>query len=169
MHHWRVKPHCNSKIFESWNTLVTVWTWCRWMSHRGPVTQNRFSWDFLIVMSNASLPVSYPGANFLQEAARITAIHLTIIVIGSARLPFLTSNHLCSARLHPIGGVILVLHCMEIIMAQTDRWVHKLNAKDLVWISHTLNLTHWGWDKWPPSTRRHFQMHFLEWKWINFH
>ena len=23
-------------------------------------------------------------------------------------------------------------------------------------------LTHWGWNKWPPFSRRHFQMHFLE-------
>ena len=30
------------------------------------------------------------------------------------------------------------------------------------------NLTHWGRDKWPPFSRRHFQMHFLEWKCINF-
>ena len=29
-------------------------------------------------------------------------------------------------------------------------------------------ITHWGWDKWPPFARRHFQMHFLEWKYINF-
>ena len=29
-------------------------------------------------------------------------------------------------------------------------------------------LTHWGQDKWPPFFRRHFQMHFLEWKCINF-
>ena len=29
-------------------------------------------------------------------------------------------------------------------------------------------LTHWGRDKWPPFSRRHFQMHFLEWKCINF-
>ena len=30
-------------------------------------------------------------------------------------------------------------------------------------------LTLWSWDKWPPFSRRHFQMHFLEWKCINFH
>ena len=29
-------------------------------------------------------------------------------------------------------------------------------------------LTHWGQDKWPPFSRRHFQMHFLQWKCINF-
>ena len=27
--------------------------------------------------------------------------------------------------------------------------------------------THWGRDKWPPFSRRHFQMHFLEWKCID--
>ena len=29
-------------------------------------------------------------------------------------------------------------------------------------------LTHWGRDKWPPFSRQHFQMHFLEWKCVNF-
>ena len=29
-------------------------------------------------------------------------------------------------------------------------------------------LTHWGRDNWLPFSRRHFQMHFLEWKCINF-
>ena len=29
------------------------------------------------------------------------------------------------------------------------------------------HLTHWGRDKWTPFGRRHFQMHFLEWKCLN--
>ena len=28
-------------------------------------------------------------------------------------------------------------------------------------------LTHWGRDKWTPFRRRHFQMHFLQWKCLN--
>ena len=28
-------------------------------------------------------------------------------------------------------------------------------------------LTHWGRDKWTPFRRRHFQVHFLEWKCLN--
>ena len=28
----------------------------------------------------------------------------------------------------------------------------------------TSSLTHWSRDKWPPFSRWHFQMHFLEWK-----
>ena len=28
-------------------------------------------------------------------------------------------------------------------------------------------LTYCGRDKWPPFSIRHFQMHFLEWKWMN--
>ena len=30
-------------------------------------------------------------------------------------------------------------------------------------------LTHWGREKWLLFSRRHFQMHFLEWKFMNFH
>ena len=29
----------------------------------------------------------------------------------------------------------------------------------------TILITHWGRDKWTPFRRRHFQVHFLEWKW----
>ena len=35
------------------------------------------------------------------------------------------------------------------------------------YLGHLL-LIHWGRDKWPPFSRRHFQMHFVEWKCINF-
>ena len=31
-----------------------------------------------------------------------------------------------------------------------------------------ISLTYWGRDKWPPFHRRNFQMHFLEWKLLNF-
>ena len=30
-----------------------------------------------------------------------------------------------------------------------------------------ISLTHWGRGKWTPFRRRHFQMHFLEWKCLN--
>ena len=39
---------------------------------------------------------------------------------------------------------------------QTDHLGHPL-----------LTLKHWGPDKWTPFRRRHFQMHFLEWKCLN--
>ena len=29
------------------------------------------------------------------------------------------------------------------------------------------DLTHWGRDKWTPFRRRHFQLHFPEWKCLN--
>ena len=34
-------------------------------------------------------------------------------------------------------------------------------------ISHEVFLTDWGRDKWTSFRRRHFQMHFLEWKCLN--
>ena len=45
------------------------------------------------------------------------------------------------------------------IKPRTSNYIH-VNVKPL--------LTHWGRDKWTPFRRRHFQMHFLEWKCINF-
>ena len=32
---------------------------------------------------------------------------------------------------------------------------------------HFQYISHWGRDKWTPFRRRHFQIHFLEWKWLN--
>ena len=47
----------------------------------------------------------------------------------------------------------------------------------LLWIEHVIlsrlfrirvQLSHWGQDKWTPFRRRHFQMHFLQWKCYNY-
>ena len=35
------------------------------------------------------------------------------------------------------------------------------------WIVSAVSLTRWGLDKWTPFGRRHFQVHFLEWKCLN--
>ena len=43
-----------------------------------------------------------------------------------------------------------------------------LRLSDQPWSVLIVALTHWGRDKWPPFSRRHFLMHFLEWKCINF-
>ena len=37
-----------------------------------------------------------------------------------------------------------------------------------LWHSLDNNLTHWARNNWTPFRRRHFQMHFLEWKRMNF-
>ena len=43
-------------------------------------------------------------------------------------------------------------------------WVTCIPRKDF----RNPVLTHWGRDKFPPFRRRHFQMHFLEWKCLYF-
>ena len=59
------------------------------------------------------------------------------------------------------------------------QWVNTVASASICWIHafpvvHGLStmpyteLTHWGRDKWPPFSRRHFQMHFLEWKCVDF-
>ena len=45
----------------------------------------------------------------------------------------------------------------------TIYWIVKMNA-----CLGNAMLTHWGRDQWPPFSRRHFQMHFLDWKYVNF-
>ena len=37
----------------------------------------------------------------------------------------------------------------------------------LRWV-RSMSLTHWGREKWRPFSRRHFQIHFLKWKFMNF-
>ena len=46
-----------------------------------------------------------------------------------------------------------------------DNGVYQTCLENLMRSNH---LTHWGRDKWPPFSRRHFQMHFLQWKYMNF-
>ena len=43
-------------------------------------------------------------------------------------------------------------------------WKNKLSGRSGVEYSQT----HWAETKWPPFSRRHFQMHFLGWKCMNF-
>ena len=50
--------------------------------------------------------------------------------------------------------------------------LQKLKWFKIHWKLHSFNaschhLTHWDRDKWPPFRRKHFQMHFLEWKCLN--
>ena len=42
------------------------------------------------------------------------------------------------------------------------------HRRDCLVLHDSTFLTHWGRDKWPPFSRRHLQMHFLEWKCINY-
>ena len=85
-----------------------------------------------------------------------------------------------------VAGCAFVIHTMTNIGATGDRWsagffcFWKCDSHNtpefqlsshLHWVTRLLfvtELTHWGRDKWPPFSRRHFQMHFLEWKCINF-
>ena len=47
------------------------------------------------------------------------------------------------------------LHCLNMSFFSTQ------------WKQHHM-LSHWGWDKMADTSRWHFQMHFLEWKCLNF-
>ena len=63
---------------------------------------------------------------------------------------------MCNIGQHHISHANHWLHFSEIIFP-TD-------AK----MSNVVKLTHWGRHKWPPFSRRHFQMHFLEWICMDF-
>ena len=66
------------------------------------------------------------------------------------------------------------------LLKQTQWGLNKMAAifqttfsNEFSWMEITMpclkfHLIHWGRAKWLPFTRRHFQMHFLEWKWKNF-
>ena len=58
-----------------------------------------------------------------------------------------------------------------------DSWWPEPDDQQPLWWLDYLNIfcfqhirvkLHWGRDKWPPISWRHFQMHFLEWKCMNF-
>ena len=51
---------------------------------------------------------------------------------------------------------------------RTDLWYIVLMMTRIYASLELDELTHWGRDKWTPFRRRHFQMHFLQWKCFNF-
>ena len=63
-----------------------------------------------------------------------------------------------------------IVYYIYILHTSTSQ-IWKINEFELEigtphWLQLAL-LTHWGRDKWTPFRRRHFQMHFLEWKCLN--
>ena len=60
---------------------------------------------------------------------------------------------------------------LNIYLPSSDHFIGQSKTPSGIAKSGIFNnphLTHWGRDKWPPFSRRHLQMHFLEWKCINF-
>ena len=56
------------------------------------------------------------------------------------------------------------------IMLQTISFSSKNHLWCICYWSFSIRplLTHWRREKWPPYSRRHFEIHFLEWKCMNF-
>ena len=56
------------------------------------------------------------------------------------------------------GSTLMAKPLSSVLFTCVPKWsiVHH--------VVHRWSLTHWGRDKWTPFRRRHFQMHFLEWK-----
>ena len=81
------------------------------------------------------------------------------------------SSYLCSI-------VCACLKCAELGGVRSVKWLglrHPLQCEErhpLPQILHlqecNIMITHWGRGKWPPFSRRYFQMRFLEWKCMNF-
>ena len=61
---------------------------------------------------------------------------------------------------------------MQVALWSTRSFLQCWPREELNWspcpFQHSFLLTHWGRDKWTPFRRRHFQMHFLQWKCLNF-
>ena len=77
----------------------------------------------------------------------------------------------CRPQVGPILAPWILLSGMLIfprtVTTDNSQLLHEGEMWDII---HECNvwLTHWSRDKWPPFRRRHFQMHFLEWKCLNF-
>ena len=56
-------------------------------------------------------------------------------------------------------------HMMPLRLCKIIRnlyWIHLCKCHLYACFDvYNIILSHWGWDKWPPFSRRHFQMHFL--------
>ena len=74
----------------------------------------------------------------------------------------------------PSSTYDLYMHCEM----RTSNGEFVASSQSLVPVSYCIHksetsaarhgLTHWGQGKWTPFCRRHFQAHFLEWKYLNF-
>ena len=60
---------------------------------------------------------------------------------------------------------VYITNCFVVFSLFTCHAFHQFLGPFTAHVSFPL--THWDQDKWPPFSRRHFQMHFLEWKCIN--
>ena len=68
-----------------------------------------------------------------------------------------------------INQIASDLRCFKAHMTFYDCIIWRMYAS--AWLYHAISmchLTHWGGDIWTTFRRWHFQMKFLEWKYINF-
>ena len=64
--------------------------------------------------------------------------------------------------------IISASHVHILFIVTTGRFAFCKKGNELIMSSpFPSSLTYWGRGKWTPFRRRHFQMHFLEWKCLN--
>ena len=119
-----------------------------------------FNWHAMVwchhtTLSHTTFP--YVCLNIIANAAHVLKIFK--IVVCKTKTPVLLS--ICSA------GIILglLLPPITVRFVDTSLWCRVIYGT-----SHEIctGLTHWGHNSWPPFSRWHFQLHFLEWKCLNF-
>ena len=121
---------------------------------------------FCTSSSYSCLTCSLTTFSCVISVCRISAILARSAVTSSS------SDWLVSASSHWTWVWMLALNSASLsvtcLTSCRKNMVRGDGFKFKFFIVSNWSITHWGQDKRPPFSRRHFQMHFLEWKCINF-
>ena len=104
------------------------------------------------------------------------AVMYTVVCENPGFIGLFCTNVCCSLHSPNLPGANIVAFCDSLWMSFPSLGYIWINARRKVCsssnVSFSTTLTDWKmwthWDKWPPFSRRHFQMHFLEWKCVHF-
>ena len=147
-------PYFDNMLLNCWNSW-SVWVYGSHEVLTFPSSElDMAGWSEMQILHSE---VRWAGYGWHQASCtpKVNRVNSGVIpkAIQGPVLLLLRSDTVASLLANGSAAFIWKLHC---------HWLRGLPER------HITVLTHWGQDKWPPFSRRHFQMHFLEWKCINF-
>ena len=157
------------------NKRLSKQAWCWWFETLScPLWRHCNVFEFLYELHPVSV-TKFKGMLWVIMTKLYQPFHLLTLLQGSEETCDI--NRITSANLKLVD-----IHESRFLLSLLNRWLHKRGSGlggggggggggwwpiGLLIPSIIMYLTHWGRGKWTPFRRRHFQMHFLEWKYLN--
>ena len=129
----------------------------------------RFGYFKLFVLENCLIDrqISYLSYVFIKITVIIMPWNIyaacLIALIWAFCISTIFKNKFSTAFIEHLFAV-----CAQYSCVSKRPTVHQCKHHQWNFLESVARLTHWGRDKRPPFSRRHFQMDFLEWKCMNF-